>query len=151
MPAATSTLEDLAEGRFQPVLDDPERSANPGAVRRLVLCSGRLYYDLVRSPRRAEAADVAIARVERLYPFPGREIRQLVARYPNLASLVWAQEEPRNMGARKFVLPKIREMVPARLPILDVSRPERSAPAEGDHAAHTAEQARIVAETLGAG
>ena len=151
LPAATSTLEELADGRFQPVLDDPERSTDPGAVRRLVLCSGRLYYDLARSPLRAEAADVAIARVERLYPFPGREIRQLVARYLNLASVLWAQEEPRNMGARKFVLPKVREMVPARLPILDVSRPERSAPAEGEHAAHTAEQARIVAETFGVG
>ncbi len=150
LPAATSRLEELAERRFLAVLDDPEPSIDPAAVRRLVLCSGRIFFDLSLSPRRAAAPTVAIARAELLYPFPGREVRDLVAHYPHLEVVVWAQEEPRNMGARKFVLPKLQEIVPAGVQIVDVSRPERSAPAEGYSAAHRAEQARIVEETLGA-
>jgi 2-oxoglutarate decarboxylase len=148
LPAASSPLEDLTTGRFRRVLDDPERSAESGEIRRLVLCSGRIYYDLVMSQRWAEVQQVAVARVELLYPFPARELRELLGRYPNLETVVWAQEEPRNMGARKFVLPELRDLVPSRLPIVDVSRPERSSPAEGYHAAHRAEQARIVEETL---
>jgi 2-oxoglutarate decarboxylase len=148
LPAASSSLEDLAKGRFRRVLDDPERSVESGAIRRLVLCSGRIYYDLVLSPRWTETHHVAVARVELLYPFPATELRELLGRYPSLETVVWAQEEPRNMGARKFVLPELRDLVPSGLPIVDVSRPERSSPAEGYHAAHRAEQARIVEETL---
>jgi 2-oxoglutarate decarboxylase len=148
LPAASSSLGELARGRFQPVLDDQARSGEPGEVRRLVLCSGRLYYDLAGSPRRAKASHVAIARLELLYPFPAAELGRLVKRYPNLETLVWAQEEPRNMGARKFVLPELRDVVRLGLPITDVSRPERSSPAEGSHATHRVEQARIVDEAL---
>jgi 2-oxoglutarate dehydrogenase E1 component len=148
LPAASSSLGELTRGRFRPVLDDPKRSREPNQVRRLVLCSGRLYYDLALSPRRSNAKHVAIARLELLYPFPGAELGRLIKRYPNLETLVWAQEEPHNMGARKFVEPEIREIVPSGLPIADVSRPERSSPAEGSHARHRAEQARIVEEAL---
>jgi 2-oxoglutarate dehydrogenase E1 component len=148
LPAASSTLADLARGRFRPLLDDPERSRDARQVRCLVLCSGRIYYDLVLSPRRATANRIAIARLELLYPFPAAELRRLMKRYPNVEKVVWAQEEPRNMGARKFVLPELREVVSSGLPITDVSRPERSSPAEGAHAAHRAEQARIVDEAL---
>ncbi|HYU49646.1 MAG TPA: multifunctional oxoglutarate decarboxylase/oxoglutarate dehydrogenase thiamine pyrophosphate-binding subunit/dihydrolipoyllysine-residue succinyltransferase subunit [Candidatus Limnocylindria bacterium] len=148
LPAASSTLADLARGRFRPLLDDPERSRDASQVRCLVLCSGRIYYDLVLSPRRATANQIAIARLELLYPFPAAELRRLTKRYPNVEKVVWAQEEPRNMGARKFVLPELREVVSPGLPITDVSRPERSSPAEGSHAAHRAEQARIVDEAL---
>jgi 2-oxoglutarate decarboxylase len=148
LPAASSSLGELARGRFRPVLDDPERSREPGQVRRLVLCCGRLYYDLALSPQRAKAKEVAIARLELLYPFPEAELRRLIKGYPNLETVIWAQEEPRNMGARKFVLPELQGVVPAGLPLTDVSRPERSSPAEGSHAAHRAEQARIVEEAL---
>jgi 2-oxoglutarate dehydrogenase E1 component len=148
LPAASSTLGDLTRGHFRRVLDDPDRSAHVRDVRRLVLCSGRLYYDLVLSQRWTELHDVAVARVEQLYPFPATDLGELVGRYPNLEGVVWAQEEPRNMGARKFVLPKLRDIVPSAVPIVDVSRPERSSPAEGSHTAHRAEQARIVEETL---
>jgi 2-oxoglutarate dehydrogenase E1 component len=148
LPAASSTLGDLARGPFRPVLDDPARSREPSHVRRLVLCSGRLYYDLALSPRRAKASHVAIARLELLYPFPAAELGRLVQRYPSLETVVWAQEEPRNMGARKFVLPELRDVVRPATSITDVSRPERSSPAEGSHAAHRAEQARIIKEAL---
>jgi 2-oxoglutarate dehydrogenase E1 component len=118
------------------------------AVRRVILCSGKIYYDLVTSPERESQPDVAIVRVERLYPFPTDELGAILARYPKVERVAWVQEEPRNMGARKFVLPKIRHLVPFKIPLGDISRPERSRPAEGYPAAHQAEQARIVHEAL---
>jgi 2-oxoglutarate dehydrogenase E1 component len=149
LPAATSSLDQLTAGRFEAVLDDPERAVKKDGVRRLVLCSGRCYYDLVLSPRRAEAKDVAVVRVELLYPFPCDEVRRVLAAYPDLETVVWAQEEPRNMGARKFVLPEIRDVIPPKVALVDVSRPERSSPAEGYAAAHRAQQRALIGEAFG--
>jgi 2-oxoglutarate dehydrogenase E1 component len=148
LPAATSQLDDLVLGKFRSVLWDRDRTW-PEKVTRLVLCSGKIYYDIIASPRRSETPHVKIGRVELLYPFPGPEIGEYARRYPNLKEVVWVQEEPRNMGARKFVLPKIRDALPPSMTILDVSRPERSSPAEGYPAAHKAEQERIVAAAYG--
>jgi 2-oxoglutarate decarboxylase len=114
-----------------------------------VLCSGKIYYDVIASPRRSETPQVKIGRVELLYPFPAAEIGEYVRRYPNLKEVVWVQEEPRNMGARKFVLPKIREVLAPTISLIDVSRPERSSPAEGYPAAHKVEQERIVNAAYG--
>ena len=139
-------MDDLVSGRFHPVLDDA--AADRGRVTRLVLCSGKVYYDLLAAPRRAEAQHVAIGRVELLYPVPVDAIRELVGSYPNLNEVMWLQEEPRNMGARKFVQPRLREIVTAGVHVTEASRPERASPAEGYPAAHQAEQARIVAEAL---
>src|SRR6266550_2112996 len=147
LPAATSRLDDLVAGRFRHVLWDAERPERD-KVTRLVMCSGKVYYDLLASPRRAETPHIAIGRLELLYPFPAAEIGEYVARYPNLKEIVWVQEEPRNMGARKFLLPKFRDLAPASVAISDVSRPERASPAEGYPAAHQAEQSRIVREAL---
>ncbi len=144
LPQASSRLEDLATGRFQPVLDDP--AATPRApVRRLILCSGKVYYDLTLAPARAQAQHVAIARVELLYPFPREELATLLHGYSKLREIVWVQEEPRNMGPQKFMLPQLRELVGPDVTVRDIGRPERSSPAEGYPAAHQAEQARIVA------
>jgi 2-oxoglutarate decarboxylase len=147
LPQAASRLRDLTEGAFASVLDDPAVAA-PDAVRRMILCSGKIYYDLAGSELRAEQADLAIVRCERLYPFPTDDLEAVLARYPGIERVAWVQEEPRNMGARKFVLPKIRHLVPFRIPLGDISRPERSRPAEGYPAAHHIEQARIVSEAL---
>jgi 2-oxoglutarate decarboxylase len=147
LPQATSSLTDLTDGGFASVLDDPS-VADPDAVRRVILCSGKIYYDLATSPLRAEQTDIAIVRCERLYPFPTDPLEAVMARYPKVERVAWVQEEPRNMGARKFVLPKIRHLVPFRIPLGDISRPERSRPAEGYPAAHVVEQARIVREAL---
>jgi 2-oxoglutarate decarboxylase len=149
LPAATSKIEDLTQGRFRAVLWDGERPSLD-QVTRLLLCSGKIYYDLTASPRRAATPHVAIGRVELLYPFPSEEIGQYLGRYKNLKEIVWVQEEPRNMGARKFVLPKIRDVIPETITLQDVSRPERSSPAEGYPAAHKAEQDRIVTAAFGA-
>ena len=148
LPQAASRLEDLASGGFRPVLDDPEGDARREATR-LVLCSGKVYYDLVLSPRRAEASRVAIGRVELLYPFPTPEVAELIKQYPKIREIVWVQEEPRNMGPQKFMVPQLRELVGPGVTVRDVGRPERSSPAEGYPAAHQAEQARIVQEALG--
>jgi 2-oxoglutarate dehydrogenase E1 component len=147
LPQAASRLADLTHGGFASVLDDPAVTA-PDAIRRVILCSGKIYYDLATSDLRAEQRDLAIVRCERLYPFPTDDLGAVLARYPDVEQVAWVQEEPRNMGARKFVLPKIRHLVPFRIPLGDISRPERSRPAEGYPAAHHIEQARIVREAL---
>src|SRR5881398_962311 len=144
LPQATSRLEDLASGAFRPVLDDAEGDARRSATRQ-VLCSGKVYYDLLVSPLRPQAAHVAIGRVELLYPFPAVELAALIKRYPKITEIVWVQEEPRNMGPQKFMLPQLRELVGPGVAVRDIGRPERSSPAEGYPAAHQAEQARIVA------
>ena len=148
LPAANSRLDDLVLGKFRTVVWDRDRTW-PEKVTRLLLCSGKVYYDIIASSRRAETPHVKIGRVELLYPFPGSEIGEYARRYPNLKEVVWVQEEPRNMGARKFVLPKIRDVLSSSVTLLDVSRPERSSPAEGYPAAHKAEQERIVTAAYG--
>ena len=150
LPQAASSLAELSGGAFASVLDDPHTASPQAAddVRRVILCSGKIYYDLVTAPLRDEQGDLAIVRVERLYPFPDERLEPVLARYPKTERVAWVQEEPRNMGARKFVLPKIRQLVPFRIPLGDISRPERSRPAEGYPADHIEEQARIVREAL---
>ena len=97
---AASSLEDLAGGSFQSVIPDP--AAGPD-VRRLVLCSGKVYFDIVGHDERATATDVAVARLEQLYPFPVEAVATLVAGLPRLEEIVWAQEEPQNMGAWRSI------------------------------------------------
>jgi 2-oxoglutarate decarboxylase len=149
LPQAGSGIGELTVGRFHPVLDDPSVAGRRDDVTRLLLCSGKVYYDLLASSTRAEATHIAIARLEMLYPFPTMWLAELFGRYPALQEIVWVQEEPRNMGARKFLLPEIRDLAPRAVVVRDVSRPERSSPAEGYPAAHQAEQARIVSEAYG--
>jgi 2-oxoglutarate dehydrogenase E1 component len=149
-PQAASRLDELTSGRFAGVLDDPDAARRREQITRLVLCSGKVYYDLLASPARSGAAHVAVGRIELLYPFPSLELVDLLERYPGLRELVWVQEEPRNMGARKFVVPTLRDLVPAAVSVLEVSRPERASPAEGYPAAHAAEQSRIAREAWGA-
>jgi len=148
LPAATSRAGDFTAGRFQPVLDDPERAASPAAVTRLVLCSGKVYYDLLAHDARAASPHVAVGRVELLYPFPSLAVEQLAGRYPALREVVWVQEEPWNMGPRKFIVPQIEAVLANGITVGDVSRPERSSPAEGYPAGHQAEQQRIVREAF---
>ncbi len=149
LPQASSSLADLTEGRFSQVLDDPTLPGNRMDVTRLVLCSGKVFYDLIGSPVRAAARHVAVGRIELLYPFPQSEVAELVRSLPNLKEVVWVQEEPNNMGARKWAVPQLMQAVPEGIEIGHVSRPEHSSPAEGYPAAHKEQQARIVSEALG--
>jgi 2-oxoglutarate dehydrogenase E1 component len=147
LKGATSTLADLADGEFGPVLDDP--GAQRDRVRRLVLCSGKVYYDIAGHEERASAPHVAIARVEQLYPFPVEAARELVASYPVLDEVVWAQEEPQNMGAWRSIRHRLEE-ASAGVPVRFVGRPWRASPSEGYPTAHLRQQDRIVREALGA-
>jgi 2-oxoglutarate dehydrogenase E1 component len=143
---AGSTLADLSEGRFEPILDDPD--ADHERVRRLVLTSGKLYYDIVGHEERARATSVAVARLEQLYPFPVAAAAALTASYPNLRELMWAQEEPQNMGAYRSIRHRLEGAVPDEVAVRYVGRPWRASPSEGYPTAHRLEQDRIVREAL---
>jgi 2-oxoglutarate decarboxylase len=146
---AASGIEQLTEGRFQPVLSEP--GVDPDQVTRLVLSTGKIYYDLIGHAGRAENPRVAIGRVELLYPFPQAEILALVAAYPRLNEVVWVQEEPRNMGARAFMSPRLLQVLPEHLQFGYIGRPERAASGEGYPIAHAMEQNRIVSTALDVG
>jgi len=148
LPQATSRPSELTTGTFRAVLDDPALAGTREEVTRLVLCAGKIYYEVAGAERRREAAHVAIARLELLYPFAEGDIVSLIRAYPNLQEVVWLQEEPMNMGARKWMIPALTGVLPTPLTLRYVSRPERSSPAEGYPAAHHAEQQRLVGEAL---
>jgi 2-oxoglutarate dehydrogenase E1 component len=148
-PAATSTVDDLANDKFNLVLDDPTLPGPREEVTRLVLCSGKVFYDLVGHEERPKAGNVAIGRIELLYPFPEAEIRELMESYPNLRELVWVQEEPKNMGARSFVKYRLDEIIPEGVTYDYVGRELRASPGEGYPVAHRREQERIVRVALG--
>jgi 2-oxoglutarate dehydrogenase E1 component len=143
---AASVLTDLAEGSFRPVLGDP--NADASQVRRLVLCSGKVYYDLAGHELRAEAHSVALGRLEQLYPFPVADAAELVRSFPQLEEVVWAQEEPQNMGAWRAIRHRLEEALPEGVRLRFVGRPWRASPSEGYPTAHLREQDRIVREAL---
>jgi 2-oxoglutarate dehydrogenase E1 component len=148
---ASARLDDLATGSFRPVIDDA-REGREGASR-LVLCSGKIYYDLAGAEELPPASTVAVARLEQLYPFPAREVAQLLGSYPELKEVVWAQEEPLNMGAYRSIRHRLEEAleeaVPRAVHLTYVGRPWRASPSEGYPTAHLVEQARIVRDALG--
>jgi len=149
LPAATSTLPELAEGSFERVIDDPRVAPDDRErVTKLVLCSGKVYYDIAGHQDCESARHIAVARVELLYPFPERELVDLLSTYPNLERVVWVQEEPRNMGARAFMRRRMAKILPEPLSYDYVGRQLRAAPGEGYAAAHKREQARIVRVAL---
>jgi 2-oxoglutarate dehydrogenase E1 component len=144
LPAAASKLDDLTSKQFQPILNDPVASQNAAEVTRLVFCSGKLYYDLTEKER---SPSIAIVRIEELAPWP-RDLSKVVDLYPNVEEVVWAQEEPKNMGAWTYVQPRLRASI-GTLPMLKyIGRPERASPAEGHKGDHDMWQAKIVAEVL---
>lgn len=150
-PRSASSLRDLSEGRWQAVVDDSRARDNPDApdaVGRLILCSGKVYVDLVTSDHRDETHDIAIARVEQLYPFPADEIEAVLERYPQLGDVVWVQEEPENMGAWDFVRPRLRTLIGDRCPLRYVGRPRSSSPAEGSASWHAVNQATLVKQAF---
>jgi 2-oxoglutarate decarboxylase len=148
LPRATSTRAELTGGGFQFVIDDPGARQRPEAVTRLVLCTGKIYYDIEAAPKRERAESVAVARVELLYPFAKAELAALIASYPGLKEIVWVQEEPRNMGAWSVMQRRMPELVPAGVELGYVGRPPRASPGEGYAVAHTKEQERIVLTAL---
>ena len=146
---ATATLDQLTDGGFQTVLEEP---GDKGAIRRLVLCSGKLYYDIAGHDVRGLATSVAVGRIELLYPFPSGQVSALVASYPELREIVWAQEEPQNMGAWRSIRHRLEEAAshsPHVEGVQYVGRPWRASPSEGYPTLHHRQQDRIVREALG--
>ena len=149
LPQATSGVAELSEGRFQPVLAEVDHDRS--RVRRLILCSGKIYYELAAHEMREDNPYVAIGRVELLYPFPQAEILALAESYPALEEVVWVQEEPRNMGARAHMGPRLMQILPMGLKFGYIGRPERAASGEGYPVAHANEQNRIITTALDVG
>jgi 2-oxoglutarate dehydrogenase E1 component len=148
LPRAASTLEDLTDGSFKFVLDDPKAQDRKDKVERLVLCSGKIYYDIDAAPKREETDEVAVARVELLYPFAKEQLTEVIGTYPNVKEIVWAQEEPRNMGAWSVMQRRMPELLDEGIDLGYVGRPPRASPGEGYAVAHTKEQERIVLTAL---
>jgi len=149
-PAAVSTLQELALGRFRHLLHEPRPTDEARQVRRFILCSGKVYYDLLATGKLSpDSPDyeprIAVARLEQFYPFPAQEIAELLQHYPNLQEVVWLQEEPRNMGGWLFVAPRLRDILGGQLPLHYIGRARMASPAEGMHEWHQQYQAQIVA------
>ena len=148
-----STLDQLATGRFERILPDQpmdgkSKPNDPTKVSRVILCSGKVYYDLFQEREERGAEDVAILRLEQLYPLHDEELREALAPYPDGAELIWAQEEPWNMGAWYFIRARMPEVVHDRLPLRCVARPESASPATGSSAAHKLEQKMLMDEVF---
>lgn len=147
-PLAASSLEDLTDVTFQPVLADHASPERGGDVQRAVLCSGKVYYDLISSELYREMDRIPVLRLEELFPFPAPQLTDFLSAYPALQRLIWVQEEPRNMGAWSFVVPRLGKLLGPEIEIGYVGRPDRASPAEGSIDLHNVEQARIVEAAL---
>ncbi|MGZ8842117.1 MAG: multifunctional oxoglutarate decarboxylase/oxoglutarate dehydrogenase thiamine pyrophosphate-binding subunit/dihydrolipoyllysine-residue succinyltransferase subunit [Pyrinomonadaceae bacterium] len=147
LPAAASSLEQLTRGGFQPLIDDGEVD-DPNSVERIVLCSGKVFYDLAAAREKTEERRVAIIRAEQFYPFPKTALTEAIARYPNASELVWCQEEPKNMGGWIFMEGKFEDLIPGGDRLRYVGRAESPSPATGNYAVHVREQERLITEAL---
>jgi 2-oxoglutarate dehydrogenase E1 component len=147
LPAASSTMAELENGGFQPVIDDSS-IGNKAAVKRVAICSGKVYYDLAAA---RENQDVAIIRLEQFYPFPAAKLRETIAAYSNASEVFWVQEEPMNMGGWQFVERRIEAILPNGIELRYVGRPASASPATGSYAIHELEQSKLVSEALDLG
>ncbi|MDX1682411.1 MAG: 2-oxoglutarate dehydrogenase E1 component, partial [Phycisphaeraceae bacterium] len=150
-PEATSDLEAFTEGTFQRVLADNTADDDPGRIQRVLLCSGKVYYDLLERREELGREDVAIVRLEQLYPFPSEPLRAALAHYAEDISLVWVQEEPRNMGAWPYLRWIAHTELFHRFDLTGITRETSASPATGSSAAHKQEQQELVDRAFGTG
>ncbi|MBK9214877.1 MAG: multifunctional oxoglutarate decarboxylase/oxoglutarate dehydrogenase thiamine pyrophosphate-binding subunit/dihydrolipoyllysine-residue succinyltransferase subunit [Chloracidobacterium sp.] len=143
LPAASSTMDELTDGGFQPVIADA-RELDRSKVRRIVLCSGKVYYDLETARDEGNVTDVAVVRLEQFYPFPAAALKAVFADYPNAAEVVWCQEEPQNMGGWTFIEPRLSAILPSNATLQYIGRDASASPATGSYAIHNLEQERLV-------
>jgi 2-oxoglutarate dehydrogenase E1 component len=161
-PRATSGADELARGRFQCVLDDAAAARTPGSVRRVLFCSGKIFYELLErrerdtaaagegaAAGRPAAAEIAIVRVEQLYPWPAGELAEVVQRYGRASEFFWVQEEPANMGAWTFVRERLQDLLREGLSPRYAGRRESASPATGSLRVHRVEQQAILDAALG--
>lgn len=138
-----SGLEDFTKGKFQEVIDDPDFEKQPEKAKRVLLCSGKVYYDLLERKEKEEIKDIAIVRLEQLYPLPETQLQEILDRYKK-AEFYWVQEEPKNMGAWTYILRWPESCKRFNL----VSRKASASPATGYHKVHEREQNALVEEAL---
>ncbi|MFA0039500.1 2-oxoglutarate dehydrogenase E1 component [Vibrio sp. 10N.261.52.A1] len=146
-PLCTSSLEDLADGTFQPAIAEIDDIA-PENVKRVVFCSGKVYFDLLDQRRKNEQDDVAIVRIEQLYPFPYEDVRAAIAQYTNVVDYVWCQEEPQNQGAWYSSQHNFRAAIPVGADIQYAGRPASASPAVGYMSVHLKQQKALVDDAL---
>jgi 2-oxoglutarate dehydrogenase E1 component len=147
LPAASSTMSELTTGGFQPVIDD-QAITDKSAVKRVVVCSGKVFYDLEAGREDARDGRVAIVRLEQFYPFPAEKLKEIFASYTNAKQILWTQEEPQNMGGWTFVEQRIREVLPEGRSLRYVGRAASASPATGSYKIHELEQKQIVDRSL---
>ncbi len=146
--AATSTLEDLVNGEFQNIIPEVNNDISPEKVTRLILCSGKVYYDLMDTRHHNDPGDVAIVRIEQLYPFPSEDFKAELEKYPHLKILVWCQEEPQNQGAWYQSRHNFTHYKPSHIDLIYCGRPASASPAVGNLAKHLAQQKQVVETAL---
>ena len=148
-PSIYSSVRDLSEGSWQPVIDDEMDDNQAKKVKRLILCSGKVYIDLNNSEyRQQNSKDIAIARVEQLYPIPTEMLQKVMSRYPKLQEVVWIQEEPETMGAWMFMFPFFRKLIDGRFPLHYIGRRRNSSPAEGFSSMHKVNQEALIKQAF---
>ncbi|GAB7259602.1 hypothetical protein DZS_26210 [Dickeya ananatis] len=146
-PLATSTLDELANGQFQPAIGEID-SLDPKAVKRVVMCSGKVYYDLLEQRRKNEQNDVAIVRIEQLYPFPHQSVQAALEPFAHVHDFVWCQEEPLNQGAWYCSQHHLREVIPFGASLRYAGRPASASPAVGYMSVHQKQQQALVDDAL---
>jgi 2-oxoglutarate dehydrogenase E1 component len=146
-PECVSSLREITRGAFYRCIPD-QHIAEPAQVKRILLCTGKVYYDLDAYRKESNRDDVAIVRVEQLYPFPGEELKTALSPYGRGTPVIWVQEEPENMGAQNYMRLRFGESVYDRFPFLTISRPESSSPATGSSASHKIEQQGLIEQAF---
>ncbi|MEX0662059.1 MAG: multifunctional oxoglutarate decarboxylase/oxoglutarate dehydrogenase thiamine pyrophosphate-binding subunit/dihydrolipoyllysine-residue succinyltransferase subunit [Balneolaceae bacterium] len=147
-PMAVCNVEELANGKFMPFIDDETQSGKDN-VERLVICSGKVYYDLMNHLKDNENDKVGVARLEQFYPFPNKDISKALKDYKNVKEVVWCQEEPKNMGAWTFVAPRFQNLLDDKIKLRYAGRQASASPAAGQKKVHAAEQLKLIEEAVG--
>jgi 2-oxoglutarate dehydrogenase E1 component len=142
-----SPPRELAEGKFRMVITDPAAEARSSDIRRVIICSGKIYVDLIAAEQRGSRSDIAICRLEQLYPVPMRDLRAMIDGFPEAGEIVWVQEEPENMGAWEFIRPHLQEVSGGRT-VRRIARPRSASPAEGSAPRHAHHQQAIIAQAF---
>lgn len=148
LPAAGSDISDLANGTYQEVLDDPVTSQNPDSVQLVLLCSGKVYYDLVQNREERQLHNVAIVRLEQIYPIPFQQLADVLSKYPDGTTVRWVQEEPENSGASRFLRLQLGNHLFNKYPFESVERSASASPATGSKSSHKMEQSALMEEAF---
>jgi 2-oxoglutarate dehydrogenase E1 component len=144
-PECVSKLSDFTTGSFQEIIDDPTK---PKKIKNLVFCTGRIYYDLSTARAKSKGEEVALIRIEQLYPLHTEKLKGLIEQYQGFENCFWIQEEPSNMGAWTFIRPYLSDFLPKNVPLKYIGRPRSASPASGSHAVHKKQHAEILNEFL---